>query len=143
MSLALKIERAFGHTMCPGADDLFEGDSEGAETVFLGRKWRELEDAELDYHVHVLHVFSPAAFAYYLPAFMRAATANETLGLVDPLIDCLCPPKNNPARPSFARRWSLLTSEQRGVVVAFLRHFATRNPIAIREAASALDNGNA
>ena len=73
MSLLAQIETAFPHTDRPSVADMFEGDAEGAEDVFCGRSWGDLHSAELDQHVFALRVFTPQAFAYYLPAFMCAA----------------------------------------------------------------------
>jgi hypothetical protein len=143
MSLSSQIEHVFANAARPLAGNLFEGDSEGADELFRAREWHDLRSSELDYHSFALRVFSPAAFAYYLPAFMIAALENESLGLADVLIDCLSPPSNNPSRPSFARRWSCLTQQQQAAVIAFMQHFSHRNPIAIQATVSALEATNA
>jgi uncharacterized protein DUF6714 len=138
MSAAAQIRNAFTSSNPPTAE-LFEGDSEGADEVFRGRRWNEISLTQLDYHSSALRQFTPEAFAYYLPAFMLAALANESLGLSDAVIDALSPPKNEPGRPSFQRRWSKLTSPQRGAAIAYLRHFEHRNPVAIQALVSSLE----
>jgi len=143
MPLSSQIEHAFANVPLPLGCDVFESDSEGADELFRGRERHDLRGSDLDYHSFALRAFSPAAFAYYLPAFMIAALEDEGLGLADVLIDCLSPPSNNPSRPSFARRWLSLTRQQQAVVIAFMQHFSHRNPIAIQATVSALEATNA
>jgi len=87
--------------------------------------------------------FTPEAFAYYLPAFMLAALEHDELGIADQVLHALSPPKYNPRRPSFARRWQLLSPPQRLAVIAFFRRFEARNPIHIGQVILSLDSTNA
>ncbi len=143
MSLAQQIAEAFTDVSRPRDDAVFASDSEGADTVFCGRDWRDLEPRDLAYHSFALSVFTPEAFAYYLPAFMLGALSEATSGFPDILIDRLSPPKSDPSRPSFAGWWERLNRAQQRTIVAFLRHYSSRNPVAIEVAASTLEHAYA
>ena len=138
MSLASEINAAFGRTAAPSAAALFETDSEGALEAFAGKQWQDIDPEVAHYHCFALTAFSPIGFAYYLPAFMLGALSMPNTGLVDATIDALSPPKNNPSRPSFMRRWERLSAVQKSAVVNFLRHFSGKNPYAIGAAIDAL-----
>lgn len=142
MSLAAEINAAFEGSAAPSAAALFEADSEGALEAFAGKLWQDIEPDVAHYHCFALTVFSPTGFAYYLPAFMLGALRMPNTGIVDATIDSLCPPKNNPSRPSFARRWERLSALQQRAVVNFLRHFSERNPYAVGAAIDALIASN-
>ena len=140
MALETDIQAAWVHVPRPRDEELFETDSEGALEAMRGLSWSEIDTALVDYHYFALAAFAPQGFAYFLPAFMLAALRNENLGVADYVVDVLSPPKGNPARPSFARRWQLLTRQQKRVVVDFLRHFEKRNPLGVGSAIAALES---
>jgi hypothetical protein len=72
-----KIQLAFGDNEYPG-DAYLQGSFEGDEPFdevqpFQGHTdWKTLEAAFLDAHAGALSFFSPAAFRFYLPAFLVA-----------------------------------------------------------------------
>jgi hypothetical protein len=139
MSLETEIQAAFADGIRPADEELFEMDSEGALEALRDRTWTEVSPAEADYHSFALLAFAPAGFAYFLPAFLLAAVRREDLGVSDAVVDCLSPPKGNPTRPSFARRWERLSQNQKVVCVRVLRHFERRNPHAVGTAIAALE----
>ncbi len=77
-NLVERIEQVFKDTVYPGDDNLTNADhcGECAEIseAFRGKQWSELHDVKfLRYHESALSLFKPAAFHYYLPAFIRGA----------------------------------------------------------------------
>jgi hypothetical protein len=83
-----KIQLAFGENVYPG-DAYLQGSFEGDEPFdevepFKGRTdWKALEPALLDTHAGALSFFSPAAFRFYLPAYLVADLRGE-LKTADP-----------------------------------------------------------
>ena len=75
---------------------------------------------DLQMHSAAISFLSPSAFAYYLPAFMLAAL--EEPGVRSSLLERLAPPKDEPARPSYASWWELLSATQQGAVIQFVEH---------------------
>jgi hypothetical protein len=128
MSVSSQIKKAFSNVARPSDDALFQFDSEGADAVFRGHRWDEISVADLHCHSFALLAFTPSAFVYFLPAFMIASLENKHLGLTDAVIDAVCPPKNNPKRPSYERWWSHLSRAQRLCVIAFVEEFRSENP---------------
>lgn len=123
MNLKDEIKVAFGDTEAPVMDSLCDGiDSDGINDYFLGTKWQDHNETGLHYNSSALTFFNAEAFSYYLPAFLIASFDNQAL---QDLVPCsLNPPKNDPNRPSFVKWWSLLSRNQKTVVVKYLKHFA-------------------
>lgn len=139
MTYIAEIADAFPSKPIPSAEALFVCDDEGALERFGNRLWQELAAETINYHSAALTTLSPQGFVYYLPAFIVASLQHEELGVADAVIDCLCPPKNDPTRASFAKRWENLSPQQKRVAILFLRHFEQRNPVAIRGAIQSLE----
>ena len=77
--LTEKIEAAFADVLYPGDDNLTSNynplsanDDEGVADYFRQTSWRGHPVQELRYHSCALSFFTPAAFHYYLPAFLIA-----------------------------------------------------------------------
>lgn len=128
MSLQEEIRKVFANVSRPSDDALFLYDSEGADAVLYARRWDEVPAADLNYHSVALLAFTPSAFVYFLPAFMIAALNNKGWGLKDNVLYSVSPPKGNPKRPSYQQWWSLLSTEQRLCVIAFIEEFSPENP---------------
>ena len=139
MAFFAEIDAAFPREPIPSAETLFISDNEDALESFRNRSWQELAPETVDYHASSLAALSPQGFAYYLPAFIVASLHYQDLGVADAVIDCLCPPKNDPTRASFAKRWESLSPQQKRVAIQFLRHFEQRNPVAIQGAIQSLE----
>jgi len=84
-----KIQLVFGDSEYPG-DAYLQGSFEGEEPFdevepFRGRNdWRSLEPGFLDARAGALSFFSPAAFRFYLPAYL-VADLQDQLKTADPL----------------------------------------------------------
>lgn len=128
-SLVPRITRAFESSRFPVGKDISVDPSndEGTSEFFLGTRWQD-HNAETLQNFTVLSFFTPEAFCYYLPAYMLAALQHPHSGIADTLIEFLCPPKNNPKRPSYWAWWSQLSADQRASIVAFLEEFHNENP---------------
>lgn len=122
-SLPTDIAAAFENAPRPGDTSISVAtyDDEGASGHFRRTRWQDLHLPDLENYTTALRFFTPEAFVYFLPAYLMAACDNPFSGLAYSVIDRLCPPKNDPDRPSHAAWWSRLSVTQRQAVVAFLR----------------------
>jgi signal transduction histidine kinase len=84
-----EIERSFGATTYPGDDKIVYDQSGGhlecAEVgaAFRGKRWQELSSSLLAREESALAFFTPEAFLYYLPAYLRATLQHrEEMDLV-------------------------------------------------------------
>jgi hypothetical protein len=73
-----QIQNAFAEILYPGDENLVasDDDPEGSEiaAAFAGRDWKEITTEQLRAHGYALPLFTPAAFRYYLPAYMIGCT---------------------------------------------------------------------
>ena len=120
--LAHEIFNAFGAEIFPPGEtvSIETYDDEGANENFRGTHWRDHQFSELENLPSCLTFFTPRAFCFFLPSFLLASLEEPTSGFASEVAERLCAPKNDPSRPSFLAWWSLLTREQRSVIVAFL-----------------------
>jgi hypothetical protein len=138
-ALVEAISRAFAASDYPQGDPISESpNDEGTAEYFRGRSWRDCSTKDLMRHDFALLAFTPRAFAYFLPAFLVASLDHPKRAPIDHVILVLTPPKNDPRRPSFWRRWSLLTPAQRQVVVDCLRYWGRAEPGTLDVAATSL-----
>jgi Family of unknown function (DUF6714) len=98
-------------------------DDEGTTAHFRGTSWRDHSPEALSRQSFALLIFTPEAFRYFLPSFLVASLRAPRIAPLDSVIYALTPPKGNPRRPSFWRRWSLFTPAQRRVIVDCLRYW--------------------
>jgi len=109
------IEAAFGDTAPPAPDELCatSGDEafEDAEP-FQGRHWRSMDPDVLEAHRDVLFWFTPEAFHYYLPSFLKAGLEQPGAVFVINLLQLLRPPDDRTLAAFRRRRWSRLSVEQ-------------------------------
>jgi len=124
------IASAFGSVPYPGEGNIAVEtyDDEGTTEHFRGTRWQDHTVESLQ-NFTVLSFFTPEAFCYYLPAYMLAALEKPHSGIADTLIEFLCPPKNNPKRPSYWVWWSQLSTDQRRCIVSFINEFKPTDPI--------------
>ncbi|MFW2374819.1 MAG: DUF6714 family protein [Gammaproteobacteria bacterium] len=120
MDIEEMIHNAFSGTQLAPGELFVTSRTEGAEQVFPGAQWTQLNAETLKDHSASINFLSNEAFAYFLPAFMIAAL--EDSGIAVSLIYKLTPPKNNPSRPSFAAWWVRLSREQQITTISFLEH---------------------
>jgi hypothetical protein len=91
---------------------------------FGGRRWQELVNAdELRYHECALSLFTPQAFHYYLPAFIRA-TLRDPKG-ADVIPDGITFAFESELGAASRERLPLFTAAQRQSVARFLRELVT------------------
>jgi hypothetical protein len=133
--LVLLIENSFRNTPYPGDDnmvspvvvggvELRDPEREEVAVILRGKTWRRLSKKNLARLRQELPSLSPAAFRYYLPAFMLAAVRDQEWDSF-PLVYSLTLP--SPAEGKQVREWMLarfsaLTHEEHGAVSAFLKY---------------------
>ena len=114
-----QIEEACADVPYPGDQNIFTPDSYDDEDIlnyFHGTTWRGHDPVALRAHSSAFTFFTPAAFHYWLPAFMIAAIKNPDEA--DVILDYIPRSVSN----QYAReRWLLFTEKQRNAVAAFLR----------------------
>src|SRR5262245_9513809 len=124
--LVAAVDAAFSDLVAPptgGISEVPEND-EGTTEYFTGKSWRGHTAEALNRHSFALLAFTPEAFHYYLPAFLIASLKAPDDAPLDSVISAISPPKDNPKRPSFWRRWSLFSPAQRRVVVECLKYWS-------------------
>jgi hypothetical protein len=132
-----QIERAFADVVYPGDDHLVYDASgyhlEAAEiaTAFRGRHWRDVPLATLKRESSGLFFMTPAAYRFYLPAYLIAAIRayDETDTLPGSVVFSLtAAPAEDPGRAeSFRARVADLTPSQRDAIRSFLEFLAAEH----------------
>ena len=140
-ALAMEISEVFADRQRPSAGSLSEvpGNDDGTAQFFANRSWQDLTAGQLMKRRSSLSFFTPSAFTYFLPAFLKAAAETANLDLIDAVVSAVTPPKNNPKRPSYWRWWALLTPSQQRVVIKCLRHWDSLEHAKLESAANALE----
>jgi hypothetical protein len=128
------IGAAFADVAYPGDDQLVYDNSgrhlecTQVREVFRGRSWRDLDLETLRRNASALFFFTPAAYRYYLPAFLIAAVRDfERADVIPDTIVCtLKKPKDSGEDAMlFQQRIEGLSEPQRNAVRSFLSHLAT------------------
>jgi hypothetical protein len=130
--LAAQIEEAFQGIPYPGDNDLVtqgEGcDPERSEiaSAFAGKLWRDLSLPFLRYHHESLFFFSPAAYRFFLPAYLLACVLSyEKAGnITNSVVFSLTLPNGFGAkRDRFLERMNGLSASQKRTITNFLYFF--------------------
>jgi hypothetical protein len=103
------------------------GEGYEESSAFFGKRWQELAPDFLHTYRDVLFWFTPAAFHYYLPAFLRASldTDDPNAIYVGTLLSLL----RADAEDSFSRaRWGRLNDAQIAVLRDWLGWLAGKAP---------------
>ncbi len=139
-ALAIEVDRAFADARYPAGDAISQApeNDEGTAEYFKGKHWRDIDRSDLMRRRFALVAFTPAAFAYFLPTYLLACLESDRAPL-DSLLPALTPPKNNPKRPSYWAWWSLLSADQRRVVIKCLRHWDLAEAGSLSMAATSLE----
>lgn len=136
------IERAFSNVQAPDDDNLAASVGEEAREEtdpFRGRQWQDLDPEFVETHLNGLFWFSPEAFHYYLPAFLRAGLAKPKSDLALEVLLFLRPEKD-PQLAAFSKeRWGLLSDEQIRTVEAWLREVFPADNGGLQEALKVID----
>jgi hypothetical protein len=122
------ISRAFPEADAPALANLALDDCSfciAIHTALSGRRWGAVPREALEEHADSMAQLLPAVFAYYLPAFMRAAIEYPEIPGVgashslDFTVQSLCDPEL-PEDHWWRERIALLSEEQRRAVAVFL-----------------------
>lgn len=134
--IAEDIARAFRDVGYPG-DDRIAYDQTGnhlecCEVVkaFQRKRWRDIDINTLARESSAIYFFTPAAFAYYLPAFLNAALLHHDSSdaLPSTIINSFVLPSHHIDRLAYSRRIATLSSRQLAVIRAVLLHLKTFYP---------------
>lgn len=128
--LIARIEAAWADTPPPTGPLTKTYDDEGVGAYFAGTTWRGHAVKALRYHSVALSFFEPAAFVYYLPAFLIAVieTPVEADVISDGIVHHLAP--SNLARdwgPRYRDVMSRFTAAQRAALVDYLYWYAAQS----------------
>jgi hypothetical protein len=129
-----EIESAFAKVKHPGVKDMVLSpgfpDPEEIRRDFGNLHWRDLPFRTIFYHREAFAWLTPAAYAFYLPAFMRASLSTEPGAgdICTYTIIALAPRDWNDPRAvaKFEERYQRLTEPQRNAVRSFLRVIGER-----------------
>jgi hypothetical protein len=130
--VARQIDEAFASTEYPGDDNLAYDQSgrhiecSQVAVSFRGKKWRDLSADFVRENADALFFFSPAAYAYFLPAFIQASLRDFENADVMPsnIVVSLSASLSQLTPEQFNLHIAHLTVPQRVAVSAFLRYLA-------------------
>jgi hypothetical protein len=128
-AVAQEIETAFAKVKHPGVKDMVLSsgfpDPEEIRRDFGTQHWRDLPFRLISYHREAFAWLTPAAYVFYLPAYLRAALRTESTAgdICLYTIFALAPRdwKDPRAVARFEERYQRLTDPQRNAVRSFLR----------------------
>jgi hypothetical protein len=118
------IERAFAEVPPPADDNLYTavGDEVYEDTEpFRGKQWQELAPDFLQRHYNALFWFSPEAFHYYLPAFLKGGLVTPDADYVVTILNFLEPTARETLAGFRAQRWARLSVAQITALEVWLR----------------------
>lgn len=121
---------AFRDNAYPGNDRIAYDQSgthlECSEIVaaFQGKQWQEVDLETLVRESSAVYFFTPAAFAYYLPAFLCAALLHHGSSDAVPgtVINCFVLPSHQMDQLAHRQRLSAMTARQLAVIKLTLLH---------------------
>jgi hypothetical protein len=122
------IQDAFGVAREPPTGDISANDCSFCIRLtesFAARRWEDLDPATVDQHAGDIHLLSPQAFIYYLPAFLCRAIDHpieDGIGsseVLDFTVHSLCD-EELPTDTWWADRAPHLSPSQKAAVKAFL-----------------------
>jgi hypothetical protein len=98
--------------------------------AFGGKAWDELTVPFLTYHRQAVFFFTPQAWAYYLPAYMRAVVDHfdETDTMLNELLATVTPNRDAELDALRRERVGALNGQQRGALVKFVEWAAAEHP---------------
>jgi hypothetical protein len=137
--LTQQIEAAFAPGVYPGDEglvDLYHSGSYCEEcaavaALFRGQDWRTLTKDRLVQNRDSLLLFQPAAYRFYLPAYLVAALKhwNDFDTFNSSVVMSLTPPNPQEGLDEFfSNRVTEFTSEQKNVIRAFLKMYVETRP---------------
>ena len=124
-NVEVTIEEAFADAKPPFEEDICTsvGDEPLEDTEpFRGKRWQDLVDPEfLDRFQYALFWFTPEAFHYYLPAFLKAGLLQPDAIFVTTILQILQPAAARTSAAFRRQRWELLTNTQTMALDEWLR----------------------
>jgi len=127
------IIEAFSAVLYPG-DDKILIDSTGLDLesnqiadVFRGKKWNEILLDDLRRHHKAVFFFTPEAYRYYLPAYLRATLQHYKRAGTIPftVVFSLTPPQGQGNElVKFQHKMEEFTKEQQNVIKEFLKYLS-------------------
>jgi len=87
-------------------------EAESDVAAFAGRHWGDIDESVLLTHYNALYWFTPAAFCYYLPAFLACGLRHPRSTFVVSLIQLLRPTRSAEQHAFRVKRWGRLNTEQ-------------------------------
>lgn len=119
-ALKRRIREAFANAKYPG-DEAIQDDDDPEEIdskAFLGHHWRDITEEAIRANSAAVQFFSPACFAFYLPAYLIFALDHLHTRdyATEAAVTCLKPRKGRPV----PNRFQLLSETQRTAIAAFL-----------------------
>lgn len=139
--VAREIEIAFAEARYPGDNELVESgnyrDPERDEIAnyLRAKKWADLDLQSMRNRSEDMHLLSPVAFRYYLPAYMRISVLQyeEADLLPHSVVFSLIKPADPELAEYYLKRMSGFTSVQRSAINAFLwylkKHHSRDDPL--------------
>lgn len=125
--LAQQVEIAFSDVPYPGDDNIAKSPntslSSGISTLFVGKNWQEVPLSSLFQERLSLGLFTPEAFCYFFPAFLRAVLlhSDQMDTLWENLFFDLTPPENEIKMGVFLDKVSRFNQQQIEVIKAFIK----------------------
>jgi hypothetical protein len=137
------IDLAFGELPYPGDENIVYDNSPThlacvkARRKLEGLHWKDVGANRLRDSTEELSFMTPAAFRFYLPAYMNAVLSfpERLVTINEGLIWMMTLTEEN--RADFVNKFSPLTQVQGRAVVMFLRESASRNPVGFGDAVDA------
>jgi len=134
-ALVRAIEAAFGNLSVPGDDNLVLNDSGShlecnqVKAKFRGRHWRSLSLSDLTGEADSLAFFTPEAFRFFLPAFVRASVLDYDRSDLIPMVvvGALMRPTDPCLASYHEARIATLTGKQKRVLRQFLSFLRERH----------------
>jgi hypothetical protein len=125
--LLTELESVFPISPVPSARDFFDGERGNVDPELVelkgeigGKEWR-LVDPDSFRNTPFLYVATPHVFAYYLPAYLRAALLNPDTEHEDEFVDI-----TTNTDEYFSRKYKALSPAQREIVFKTLQFIAKR-----------------
>jgi hypothetical protein len=125
-----QIVAAFADVPAPDEGRLHDRSTEAAADCepFQGKRWQEVPAEVLDRHQYALFWFTPEAYHYYLPAFLRAGLVAPDAVFVLSILQQLMP-TDNEARARFRQaRWGRLSPAQLAALQQWLQWLHEQAP---------------
>jgi hypothetical protein len=142
------IRAAFADYPYPGNDNLVDPhmleirDDDYLEVYkdFKGKNWQTLTSDFLEWHYASVHLLSPVAFVYYLPAFLISALVKpHESNIPDSLTFSLTPPDDESLTDSFDERMNLITKAQSSVIYHYIQEYMKIDEIRAEDSQKALE----